>query len=88
MPAHPLAEEGHDVKEIINPHSWFKRFLMNFSLAYSACLVVMLITWIIGRWDTFIALAGSLAFSVLFGVVRGSISVPGTRLMSSPVRDN
>jgi len=76
------------VKVIVNPHSWFKRFLMNFSLAYSACLVVMLITWIVGHWDTFMALVGSLSFSVLFGIVRGSISVPGRRFMSSPIHDN
>ena len=59
---------------------------MNFALAYSACIVVMLVAFLIGRWDTFMALVGSLAFSALFGLVRGAISKPGTPFMDSPVK--
>lgn len=73
------------MRDIKNPVSFLGRFVLNFALAYSACLVVMLIAYLIGRWDTTMAFVGSFVFSALFGVARAAISKPGERWMKSPM---
>lgn len=73
------------MKKYINPENFFIRFVANFSLFYSASLVVMAIAFASGHWNTFVCLVGLLAFSILAALLRAAISKPGTPFMESPV---
>lgn len=73
------------MKKYTNPDNFFARFIANFSLFYSAALVVMGVAFLTGHWNTFMCTVGLLGFSVFAALLRAAISKPGTPFMESPV---
>lgn len=72
--------------KLLNPKSFFARFVLNFALGYSAVGLVAIFAWAFAFTDALMALATPLAFGVLFGLVRAAIFKPGTPFMDSPIR--
>lgn len=74
------------MRELKNPHNFFTRFLLHFALGFSALLVAGGIVWLIrGELDPLFFFGASLAFGVLFGVIRAAIAKPGSRFWRSPL---
>lgn len=71
-------------REFKNPETYFGRFVTQFALGFSECLVASLITFILGRGDLLMAMIWSLGFSALFGLVRAKLASPGTPFWGSP----
>lgn len=72
------------IREFQNPDTYFGRFITQFALAFSACLVVAAIAYLIGRFDVYWATIWSLGFSLLFGLIRAKLTSPGTPFWGSP----
>ncbi|MFT3971521.1 MAG: hypothetical protein QM695_14910 [Micropruina sp.] len=70
--------------EFKNPSTFFGRFVAQFALAFSACVVAALVALAFGRDDLVLAGVWSLGFSTLFGLVRAKITSPGAPFWGSP----
>ncbi|MBK8461319.1 MAG: hypothetical protein IPL43_15035 [Micropruina sp.] len=69
--------------EFRNPDTFFGRFVAQFALAFSACLVATAITFLLGRGDLLMAGIWSLGFSTLLGLIRAKLSGPGASFWGS-----
>ena len=67
-----------------NPETFLGRFVCHFALAFSACLVSMLILHLVGRLDPAMGAIWSFGFSSLFGLIRARLARPGTPFWGSP----
>ncbi|MFZ1410002.1 MAG: hypothetical protein WAS07_00920 [Micropruina sp.] len=70
--------------EFRNPDTFFGRFVAQFSLGFSACLVATAITFLMGRGDLLMAGIWSLGFSTLLGLIRAKLTSPGASFWGSP----
>lgn len=70
--------------EFKNPATFFGRFVAQFSLAFSACVVAALLAFAFGRGDLALAGVWALGFSTLFGLVRAKLNSPGAPFWGSP----
>ncbi|MDO5499982.1 MAG: hypothetical protein Q4F67_09915 [Propionibacteriaceae bacterium] len=76
------------MRDLKNPGNFFARFLMHFALGYSALLVAGGIVWLIkGDLDLLFFFVASLAFGVVFGVIRAAVAKPGSPFWWSPAVD-
>lgn len=72
------------MREFRNPPTFFGRFVAQFSLAFSACVVAALLALALGRDDLVLAGVWALGFSTLFGLIRAKITSPGAPFWGSP----
>lgn len=67
-----------------NPDTFFGRFVAQFALGFSACLVAVLVVYVAGRLDMAQAAIWSFGFSALFGLIRAILTSPGASFWGSP----
>lgn len=72
------------IREFKNPETFLGRFVTQFALGFSACLVAVLVVYLLGRLDLAEAALWSFGFSLLFGLVRAKLSSPGAPFWGSP----
>ncbi|MFT4215724.1 MAG: hypothetical protein QM619_00840 [Micropruina sp.] len=72
------------LREFKNPATYFGRFIVQFALAFSACVVAAVIAFALGRDDLALAGLWALAFSTLFGLIRAKLTSPGAPFWGSP----
>ena len=72
------------VRTFRNPDTFFGRFVTQFALGFSACLVAVVAVSLLGRLDLAQAALWSVGFSILFGLIRATLASPGTSFWGSP----
>jgi hypothetical protein len=72
------------IRNFKNPSTYFGRFIAQFSLAFSACVVAALLALAFGRDDLTLAGVWALGFSTLFGLIRAKLTSPGASFWGSP----
>lgn len=72
------------MRDFKNPTTFFGRFIAQFSLAFSACVVAALLALAFGRDDLALAGVWAVGFSALFGLIRAKITSPGAPFWGSP----
>lgn len=72
------------VREFQNPDTYFGRFVAQFALAFSACVVAALLALAFGRDDLALAGIWAVGFSTLFGLIRAKLTTPGAPFWGSP----